>query len=120
MLGMGHLVGLRLLTPPVGTDDGGLREEVIGVDVVHVGMGIDQETDRLVRNSTDFRQQALGHRGIGQAIDHDHIPVANDDPGAAVTDQGRLQEGVNLFRKFPELRHISPPFPRSVYGCPTQ
>ena len=63
-------------------------------------MGIDQEADRLVRHSTDFRQQALGHGGIGQAIDHDHIPVANDDAGAAVTDQGRLQEGVDVFGKF--------------------
>jgi hypothetical protein len=34
--------------------------------MIKVGMGIDQEADRLVRNSTDFRQHALGHCGIGQ------------------------------------------------------
>jgi len=66
MLALDLSVGLRLFTPPVRTDDGGLRKKMIGVDMIKVGMGIDQEADRLVRNSTDFRQHALGHCGIGQ------------------------------------------------------
>jgi len=43
----------------MGTDDGGLWEKMIGVDVIKVGMGIDQEADGFVGNSTDLRQQAL-------------------------------------------------------------
>jgi hypothetical protein len=32
-------VGHRLPTRPVSTDDGGLREEMMGVNVIKVGMG---------------------------------------------------------------------------------
>jgi len=80
MLALDLLVGPRLLTPPVGADDGDLREKVIGVDVIKVRMGIDQEADQLVRHPTDFSQQILGHGGIGQAVDHDHVPVSMMTP----------------------------------------
>jgi len=116
MLALCLLVGLRLVSSSLGTDDDGLRKKVISVDVIEVGMGIDQGSDWLVSHSTDFRHQALCHSGIGKAVDHDYIPVANDDSSAAVTDQRWLQESVDVFRKLPEFRHASPPFPRPASG----
>jgi hypothetical protein len=103
MPGLGLTVGLRLLTPLVRTYGSGIREEVIGVDMIRVGMGIDQEADRLIGNAADFRQQVPGHGGIGQAVDHYHVPLANYYSGASVPDQGRLQKGVDIFGKFAEF-----------------
>jgi len=51
MLALDLPVGLRLVTPPVGTDDGRLREKVIGVNVIKVRMGIDEQgLSRVVKN----------------------------------------------------------------------
>jgi hypothetical protein len=61
---------------------------VVRVDVVGVGVGVDEEADRLVRDPPDLRQEAPGHRGAGQAVDHDHVAVADDYPGRAVPDEG--------------------------------
>ncbi len=108
MPGLDLPVAFRLLAPIVGAYDHGLREEVIDVDVIRVGMGIDQEADRLLRNPADFRENTLGHGSIGQAVDHDHIPLTDYDPGAAVQDLGLLQKGVDIFGEFAEFWHASP------------
>ncbi len=68
------------------------------------------------RDAADFRQQAPSHCGIGQTIDHNRIPIADDDPDAAVPDQGRLEKDVDIFSQLSEFSHSSSPFPRVTYS----
>ena len=48
-------VSLGFLAPPVRADDDRTREQVIGVNVVEVSVGIDEKADWLVRDLMDFR-----------------------------------------------------------------
>ena len=108
------------LTPPVATDDRGPGEEVVGIDVIGVGMGIYEEVYGLIGHTADFGEQTPRHLGIAQTVYNDHITVADDDAGAAVPDQRRLKKGVNVSSQLSKFSHSSSPFPRLIYGFLTK
>lgn len=82
------------LTPPRGADDWGLREKVMGVDVIKLGMGIDQEADRPLPPLPSGRQRPLGsrHRTVRSATPHRAPEDAESpaDPSAALSPKSAL------------------------------